>query len=268
MFDTLLRKFYTYDPNSGGASAGNSNAGIWADVGTGALSGAMAGSAVPGWGTLVGGLVGAGVGLFEGISQKNQAKRLQAQNQYPGYTIPQELLANQKQAELMAQQGLPSQQYQNAVKQIQQQRNQAIYAEQQRNAGVQQAGNILQGTTQAMDQLNSEDAAQRIQNIRQLFQVNNQVAGARNQAFDWNQRNRYEQQYAYAMQLLGAGNQNIVHGIDTGVAGLMRSGNVIPGLFSRGTGQQAQGLVASGLNPSNPMGAYQYYANQNQGGPQ
>jgi len=67
--------------------------------------------------------------------------------------------------------------------------------------------------------------------------VNAQVAGARNTAFDWNQRNRYQQQYQYGMGLLGVGNQNVVHGIDTGVAGLMRSGNLISGLFGPGRGQ-------------------------------
>jgi hypothetical protein len=52
------------------------------DVGEGAVSGAAEGTAIlPGWGTAIGTVVGAGLGLMEGILGKNAADAASAQNE-------------------------------------------------------------------------------------------------------------------------------------------------------------------------------------------
>lgn len=198
--------------------------GVLSSVGSGAAAGASLGSVVPGFGTLVGGLVGAGVGLFSGLSQKKKANALLKGNQYPTATVPEAELQNQAMAKNQALGGLPSVTYQNMMKDIERQKNQAIAGQQDRRSAEQTIAATQQNADDANQNVNSQDAIQRIQNQRTLYGVNSQVGAYQDKAADWNQRNKYNQNYAYGMSLLGQGNQNVISGIDSGVAGIMRSG--------------------------------------------
>lgn len=261
MRQDFLRKYYDYYDGSGGyGDTGNyyqdpnlvaqAHRSGWASAGSGAASGAALGtSIVPGWGTLVGGIVGAGVGLITGNSQKNKAKALLGQGR-PTQQVPLAVRENQDIARNQALQGLPSQQYEQAMKNIQRQTNQAIASSQDRRAGIGLIGSIQQRQNDAVGQLDAQSAAARQQNIKQLLGVNNTVGGYQNQAFDWNQKQKYQQNYNYGMQLLGAGNQNIVGGIDKGVAGLMRSG-AFNGLF--GSSPNFSGSKPAGWYGSDPI---------------
>lgn len=193
-----------------------------AGAGEGALSGAVAGTAVlPGIGTAVGGLIGGAVGLFEGISQKKKAAALAASNPYPVQDVPQAEKDNQMLAKQMAEEGLPSQVYAQAAKSVQRNEATALRSATDRRAGVGLIGEIQQQTNDSMAQLNAQNAQARLQNQRQLIGVNNQVGAYQQSAFDWNQKDRYLQNYKYSQALLGAGNANIVGGIDKGVSALM-----------------------------------------------
>jgi len=205
-------------------------------VGKAALSGVASGAALgtsiePGWGTLIGGVVGGAYGLFSGESQKNKAEKLLKNNQYPTYSVNKPILDNVQLAQNAALEGTPSQQYQQAMKNIQRQQIAAINSATNRKAGVATIGSIQQKSNDAMANLDAQSAVQRMKNLQTLYGVNNQYNSALNNQFDWNQINRYQQNYNYAMGLLGAGNQNIVGGVDKLTAGLIRSG-----LFSGGRG--------------------------------
>lgn len=226
--------------------------GVLGSVGSGAAAGASLGSIVPGFGTVVGGLVGAGVGLISGLSQKKKANALLKNNQYPNAVVPQAEMQNKTMAENQALGGLPSVTYQNAMKDIDRQRNQAIAGNQDRRSGMQGIAATQQNADDATQNLNSQDAVQRIQNQRTLYGVNSQVGAYQDKAADWNQRNKYNQNYAYGMSLLGQGNQNIISGIDSGVAGIMRSG-ALNNIRIGGGGGQPQGQpFQSDPNASNP----------------
>lgn len=257
----LLRKFYDYgyDDYGGGGyggygyppqGSGYSNNQLWGGIGSGALSGAAAGTAIaPGWGTLIGGVVGAGEGLITGEEQKSKANKLLGQPR-PGYNIPKEALDNQQIAQNLALTGLPSAQYEQAMKNIQRQSNQAISSAQDRRAGIGLIGTIQQKANDATGNLDAQNAEARRKNIGTLLQQNQNVAGYRDKQFDWNQKQKYQQNYNYGMQLLGAGNQNIVGGIDKGVAGLMRSG-AFNGLF--GSSPNFSGSRPAGWYGSDPI---------------
>ena len=70
-------------------------------------------------------------GIFSGIiglGQRRKAKKLLANLQRPEYMIPNEVLQNQKMAQQAANEGLPSQQYNQAMQNIQRQQNRALTA--------------------------------------------------------------------------------------------------------------------------------------------
>lgn len=212
---------------------------VWGSVGSGALSGAAAGSVIGPWGTVVGGVIGAGAGLIEGENQKKKANSLLAANQYRQMGIPREELENQQIARNQALQGLPSQQYQQAMQNIQRQQQMALRGAQDRRAGIGLVGSVQQGADDAQGRLDAANANARLQNQRQLMSVNNQVAAYRGQDWRQNEANR-SRNYDYGMQLLGAGNANIMGGIDTGLATLTSAyGN---GLFG---GEARRGAASS-----------------------
>jgi hypothetical protein len=203
----------------------------WGGVGAGALSGAAAGSVVPGWGTAIGAVVGAGSALIGGL-QRNKANKLFGQNPYPIQNVPQAELDNQQLALQMANEGLPSQQYANAMTNIQRQQASALRSAADRKAGVGLIGPIQQNTNNAVANLDVANAQARIKNRMALMGVNNRLAGYQQAAWDWNNKNKYNQNYNYAMNLQGAGNANIMHGIDVLGSAALRYGG---GLFGKTT---------------------------------
>lgn len=220
----------------------------------GAASGAAAGSvALPGIGTAVGALVGAGYGLYSGLHQKSEARKMMQSNPYPTQPVPQGIQQNATQANRMALQGLPSAQYQEAMKNIQRQQASAIIGAQNRRAGMDAISSTNQTTNDAYQQLSAQDAAARRQNIQTAYGQNQTLGQYQNQAFDWNQKNKYLQTYQYAQSLMGAGNQNVTRGIDAGASGLVRLpnsayqglGNAIGGLFG---GSASSPLLPSSVN--------------------
>jgi hypothetical protein len=216
---------------------------ILSDAGTGASIGALAGPE----GALIGGVLGAGVGLVSGLFQKKKAKQVLGQNPYPTQTVPAEELANQQAAQRMADEGMPSAQYIQAQKNIQRQQAAAIADQQNRRLGGANVGAIQEQTNDATGNLDAQSAMIRRQNQLNLQTVNSGVAGYKQSAFDWNQKNRYLQNYQYSMSLLGAGNANIMSGADKLLGGLTQG--YASGLFSgRGGGTLGSQSVPTAYN--------------------
>lgn len=176
-------------------------------------------------------VVGVGTSVYEGIKQKNEASRLAGQNPYPIQDTPQAEKDNQGIARQMANEGLPSQQYALAMKNIDRSRTAAMRDAYDRRGGLGLIGQIQQNTNDAKARLDAQNANARIQNQRQLIGVNNRVAAYQQSNFNWNQKNLYNQNYNYSQQLQGAGNANIVHGIDSLGAGLIQG--AARGLFAK-----------------------------------
>jgi hypothetical protein len=191
----------------------------WASAGSGAISGATAGLALGPIGAAVGGLIGGGIGYLEGASQKRKANQLLSANQYHPLGVPREALENQQIARNQALQGLPSQQYNQAMKNIQRQQQQALQSAQDRRSGIGLIGSIQQGSNDAIGNLDVADANARLQNQRQLIGVNNQTAGYKTQEWDRNELNR-QRNYEYGQQLLGAANVNQFGALDSGLAAI------------------------------------------------
>ena len=212
------------------------------DILSGAGAGASLGSVIPGVGTLIGGLGGAALGIVGGLFGRKKAKNLLAQNPYPNEEMPSEITANQQIAQSAALEGTPSEQLQAAQKDIQRNQAAAITAASASPGGaVRNIGAIQQASDDASGRLNAQSAEARRQNIGQLIGVNQQAASWKDKLFDWNQRQKYIQNYNYGMGLLGQSNQNILSGADK--------------LLGTATGALSSGAFGGGGNAAAASGA-------------
>ncbi len=176
---------------------------------------------IGGIGSAVGGLISGAIGLH----QQHKAHKLLNSLQFPTEQMPQEVLQNQAIAQQMANQGLPSEQYTKAMRDIQRQQMTAIRGANDRRGGLGLISQIQQGTDDATTNLNAQDAMMRNQNKKYLVGVNSDVANWKSKLFNNNQRAKYNQDYGYGMNLLGAGNQNFSNGLDALVGGGMLAAN-------------------------------------------
>lgn len=216
------------------------------------------GGNAPGQGAanIASGLLGGITGLF----QKRKGKKLlQAAGEQPLYNIPQEILRNQKQAELNAQEGLPSQQYNNAMKNIQASQRNALSSSLDRRSALMALPSIQRAANNAYGNLDSQDAQARRQNQQTLYNVGNTTAQYRDKQWNYNMLQPWQRKYNYGMQLMGAGNQNLVGGIDkfASGAGLLLGGanfkgfgggkkKVAPNYISNSEGYAPDGIYMDG----------------------
>lgn len=164
--------------------------------------------------------LGALIRLIGGGGQRREARKLLRDNPYPDETVPDEIYKNQNIAENNAAVGMPSEQYNQAMRNIQRQQVAALRAAQDRRGGLIALPSILQGTNDATLDLDAKDAEMRREAQKELMSANNNVAEWKDKVWDWNTRQKYLQNYQYAMSLLGAGNQNFTAGLDQGVGAL------------------------------------------------
>lgn len=160
---------------------------------------------------LIGGLVGGG--------QRRKGNNLLNSLSYPTESIPQAVLENQESARERANKGLPSAQYNQAMQNIQRQQMTAITGAQSRRSALDALPSIQQQSNDATLNLDSADAKQRVANQNNLQEVNNQVGQWQDKVWDNNVKQKYIQNYNYAMGLIGSGNNNIQSGVDRGIAG-------------------------------------------------
>lgn len=181
-------------------------------------------------GALIGGIaqgVGALINTGIGIAQRSKGKKLLKQiGEAPDMPIPNEVLQNQKMAQLRANTGLPSEQYNNAMKNLQRNQLIALRSGQDRRGGLSLVSGSQQGMDDATLKLDVADANARMQNEKTLYGVNNLVGNWRNRQWQNNIGDKWNRKYQYAQSLLGAGNQNATTGVNQLVgAGALYAGN-------------------------------------------
>lgn len=177
------------------------------------MSGGGGGNSGAGQGiaNIAGGLVSGVTGFF----QRRKAKKLLKEaGEQPLYTIPNEILQNQKRAQMAAAEGLPSQQYNQAMQNIQRQQTRALAASADRRGGLMALPGIQQQANDALLNLDVKDAQARMGNQQRLYGINSQVANYRDKEWEVNKLQPWQRKYSYAQSLLGAGNQNLTGGID------------------------------------------------------
>ena len=179
--------------------------------------------------------VGSVYGIVKGIGQNRKANQIDKSNPWQQYEIPDQFVQNQRMAQNMAQQGLPSAQYNNVINGIGANQAAALTAF-NRGGNPGSLASIVRQSDAATNGLNSQDAMMRLQNQRYAIGQNaalgNQyLAKQQHDRFD-----RYAQLFNQAQALRGAANANINNGF-TGLSGA-----------AKGVDQEAQsgmGLLGS-----------------------
>jgi hypothetical protein len=203
--------------------------------------GGGSGGAGAGAANIAGGLLSGITGFF----QRRKAKKELAKLQRPEYTIPEEITRSQKMAEMAANEGLPSQQYNQAMQKIQRNQANAVAAATDRRSALMALPRIQQQANDASLNLDAMDAQARMNNLKTLYSVSGQTAGYKDKAFQINKLQPYNQNLNYYNSLLGAGNQNMLGGADKLLGGAASI------LFGNGGGGQGR-RMSTAKNSSSP----------------
>lgn len=172
-------------------------------------------------------VVGTGMKLYSGLHQQSQANKIDANNPRPDYVIPQEYYDNVNMARNMAQVGLPQQQYNNQLNNINTNQAGAIQSlSNSANPGANLAS-IVRGGDAATNTLNAQDAQARDANQRVYMQqlgvlAQQKLAQQQSDKFD-----KYTEQFNKAAALRGAGMQNV----NSAANGLSQLGTTIAGNY-------------------------------------
>lgn len=152
--------------------------------------------------------------LISGGSQKKKANKMLSSLRDPGYKIQDEFKTNLAQAEQLARQGLPAEQYNLATTNIQR----------GTQAGLRQLGrmsnpfagiaSLTRNQNDALASLDASNAAARRQNILGAMGARRELAGQKLAQQQYAQQ-RYMDQVNQANALLGAGMQNKAAGLGT-----------------------------------------------------
>jgi len=171
------------------------------------------------WAAVAVGVASAGYGIYSGIRQKNKAKKeLERLNrEKPIETVPQDVLDNQQMAKIRAQTGLPSEQYNQAMKDINRQQSRSLKRATDRGMGLGLVAALDDNANRAIERLGVENAKARTQNERVLMDVNSQIANWKKGIYDRNVRQVWDRNYDYNMGLQGQGNQNIANAINSAI---------------------------------------------------
>lgn len=182
-----------------------------------------------------------GIGIYKGIKASHDANAIAKNNPRPTYRIPEEYKQNLALAKQMAQIGLSQQAYnqqQNAITS-----NQAGAVSALGNSGN-PGGNlaaIVRAGNNSIGQLNAQDALARQQGTRSVMAANSAIANQKLQAQQYNQFDKYSENFNRAQALRSASNQdwnNALNGA-AGLAGGLASNNL-------GFGKQSSTSLAPG----------------------
>lgn len=164
--------------------------------------------------------IGIAAGLIQSSNQKKKAQReLDRLNKSKvPETIPEEVIKNQELAKIRASTGLPSEQYNLAMKNINRQQQRSLRGASDRKMGLGLVSTLNDNANTAIGNLDSQNAIARLKNEKVLMDVNNQVANWKKGIFDRDVRQVWERNYDYNMGLLGQANQNKANAINSGIS--------------------------------------------------
>lgn len=161
-----------------------------------------------------------GKGIY-GAVQNHKASEIEKSNIRPTEAVDPIYQQNVNTAAQMAQQGIPQASYNNQVNSINQNQASGISAlNNSANPGANLASVIRAGNS-ANSNLNAQDAAARNKNTLALIQQRGILAGAKQNAWNYNYADKYSEGLANSQALRGAGSQNIAGGLgELGQAGM------------------------------------------------
>lgn len=158
------------------------------------------------------GIVGGLAGIGFGIGQKIQARKIEKNNIMPLTSVDPNLVKNVGQAELMAQQGMTSQAYNNAANQLNSGFTSSL-RQAGRMGGTASIASILRANQVGFNNLTAQNAQLQQQNQRIAMQSRSALAQDNQRVFNWNLANPYLRKVQQVATMRNAGNTNIFGGI-------------------------------------------------------
>lgn len=165
-------------------------------------------------------LASAAVSAGTGVYQSMKAKKMADQSQRPTYEVPEEMKAAMSDAERLALEGLPQEQKQQYVENIQRANQSALRAQSDRKGGLAGIGAMHQNELDQYRNLLAMDAQARRQNQQNLQGMRGKMATIRDQEFKINKYNPYLQEQQDIRDIQAAGMQNIMTGVQQSISGL------------------------------------------------
>lgn len=168
-----------------------------------------------GTGGLVGGLLGASeYAINENAYNKQAANR-------PQYQIPAEVQQGLSYAENNALEGLPEEQKQQFVSNLQRGASYSLGQTQSRKGGLQGIAALNENQNTSYGGLMASDAAARYERQKNVYGQLSNVADHKSMQFQVNQLNPFLQKQEYDAAQRGAAEQNINSGISSGISGAL-----------------------------------------------
>ena len=179
-----------------------------------------------------GAAISAGIGLTKsvigGLQARKARKGIDALDR-PEYQIPEEFQQNLTEAELAALEGMPAEQKQQAVQNMQRTMATTLAAQSSRKGGLAGMAGTVQSQTDAFSNMISQDALMRQQNKQRVAGARTAMAGEKQQAFQMNQMDPYSQELGALQGQFQAGRQTMYSGIeDMGAAAVTGFGGQTP----------------------------------------
>ena len=219
---------------------------------------------------------GGGASVTLGAAQMLYGIRQQKRNKRPVYEIPDEINQNLTQAQQQALQGLPEEQKQQYLSNLQRGSAQALASSQSRRGGIAVVAALNQNHNDAYGNMLAMDSQARSQNQNALYGARQTMADYKDQAFQINKSNPYYEKTAQNTAMIGAGMQNVSQGFQSSNSGggdaFSKSGQQQGG-GGQNNGQQMSsnywneksqngGMKNYNENTSNGMGDYNYQGQQ------
>lgn len=206
------------------------------------------------WGAAISAASGL-IGGISGLIQKHKGKQLLNSLVYPTEAIPTAIQENKALAENSANLGIPQEQYNNGLKNIQRQQLLSMRAGLDRHGVLGSLAGITQAGLDATGKLDAADAAARMNNQKTLIGVNNTYGNWQNKVWDNNVRQKYLRDYNYAQSLIGYGNQNEIGGLDKIASGAAQFG-LTGGFGGRKRGTSTSSVYDYSGGDNNNNGGY------------
>jgi hypothetical protein len=189
--------------------------------------------------------------LIAGGSQKRKARRQldELNKNKPVEALPTEIGQSLQLAQLRSNTGLPSEQYNMAMKDINRQQSRSLKKAGDRGQALGLVAALDDNANRSIERLGVENANARSKNERVLMDVNSQVGNWKRGIYDRNVRQPWMRNYDYSMGLLGQGNQNTANAINSGI-GL--AGNALLGGATGKMGKGFFGNKSKGSTGSGP----------------
>lgn len=147
-----------------------------------------------------------------GIAQFLAGRKALRENKRPMRQIPQEVIANLTQAQIQALEGMPEEQRNLFIQDMQRSQQQAVRGLADRRAGIAGIPQLYQGELDSLNRLAMQDSQMRLQNLNNLTAQRAEMGRQRDTQFQLNEYEPFLNKMRMAEGLIGTGMQNAMGG--------------------------------------------------------